>query len=586
MVDPSNSYETDWTIMLYIAADGTLANFGVESLKQVNRAVLAPLNLEQLSASISKSPDLEQLAKSVRTSLNLSQSNELVRAALVLTQLESFRTTLDRKQLNESARSARDLTQLKEPVLAALTTVNPATVVVAAQFSVDAPSGQPKRRYIFDDPSKENLADNKIDDLGSFPPNMTEQEALVDFLKWVYENEKCKSKHYALILWSHGPELFLQPPLDGNTGDSASLYLTPEDLSSALASQAPKPLDIIGFDACSMSMFEMAYELNGLAKLMIASQDDVPDASFPYYDLVRLFRERGRELGSLLDALESPTVKDLNDLVLLLTAGVQEYLKSYQDYVVGKSTGMVPVTLSVLNLAECDPLMKAIRSLACALLKSNDDSELSRALIQARKNAQDYAGGLYVDLQDFCTKLDYQLMKTKEPQNWHAITKACSDVKRSTSSPFILINGAVTEAGKTLINENTTANHGISIYLPYLTNQQFDERVDRPMVKGGRGTNGAKGLPDLINGTATKYLLSARHSLILTTESYYGDLQLAKETAWYRFITDRWTKAINGTDPDPDFHYSARQIEINLLPRPVNEVNPCEKTGTSANSAT
>lgn len=35
--------------------------------------------------------------------------------------------------------------------------------------------------------------------------------ALRDFLNWVYRNDELKAKHYALVLWGHGPELLLQP---------------------------------------------------------------------------------------------------------------------------------------------------------------------------------------------------------------------------------------------------------------------------------------------------------------------------------------------------------------------------------------
>ena len=71
------------------------------------------------------------------------------------------------------------------------------------------------------------------------------------------------------------------------------------------------------------------------------------------------------------------------------------------------------------------------------------------------------------------------------------------------------------------------------------------------------------------------YLMSTLHSLILTTESYYGNLKLAADTAWYSFITDQWTKAINETDPDPKFHYSARQSEINLCRKPIDVAKDC-----------
>jgi hypothetical protein len=535
-----SALKTSWTIMLYIAADSALANFAVESLKQ----------------------------------------------------------------LNSSVRAA--------------STEDKAEVVVAAQFSIDAPGGQEIQRYIFKKGSKEGLKNNKEHALNARGDlSLSEQGALERFLHWVYEgkdkegNDVMKADHYALILWSHGPELFLQPPPGGKTGDSASLYLTPVDLRDALAKsqfcKEDRKLELVGFDACSMSMFEMAYEIQDLAKLMIASQEEVPDASFPYYELVKLFREQGDILGTFLgklDSKESGSERDshsekeaANEAVTeslklarpSLTKGVQDYLDAYQDYVVGKHTGMNPVTLSVLNLTHCGRLKEAVDQLACALLKGKDDRELMRCLIQARNNSQDYAGGLYVDLHEFCTKLEKQLDDPKDPEKWTGIRKACQDVVAKLTpqsdpllgNSLILMNGAVTEKGTTSINENNTTNHGISIYLPYLSNRQFGDKVNRPLVKGGPGTNGAKGIPTTLNVAAAAYMVIALHHLILDAESYYEDLKLAKDTAWYGFITDQWTKAIADTDPDPGFHYSDRQIEINRRRKPFNIPGNCRKYGTS-----
>ena len=491
---------TDWTIMLYIAADGTLANFAVESLKQLN------------------------------SSASAAQPN------------------------------------------------GKASVVVAAQFSVDAPGGQTVPRYIFR--ASPGAPQNRLVQDSDISPKLeeTEQEALASFLEWAYKTSR--SKHYALILWSHGPQLFLQPPPGGKTGDSASLYLTPKDLRKTLDSQRPptgQKLDMIGFDACSMSMFEMAYELKDLAKLMIASQEEVPDASFPYSALVRLFREKGNELGSLLDALQpnparsvslsEDTIKSAGDG---LNRAVEDYLTTYQDYIVGRNTGMNPVTLSVLDLTRCDGLKDAVQLLAWALQAASGRPELPRRLIQARKNSQDYAGGLYVDLYDFCAKLREQL---DERNRWENIRDACEKVMAQLKLPsgqaifpsdsLILMNGAVPKTGEVLVNQEDTTSHGISIYLPYLTVQQY-AKVNTPLVKGGPGTNGGKGIPNALNSSAVEYLINARQNLILTTENYYGDLKLATDTAWYSFITGQWTKAISETDSDPGFHYSGRQIDINL----------------------
>jgi len=82
-----------------------------------------------------------------------------------------------------------------------------------------------------------------------------------------------------------------------------------------------------------MSMFEMADEIRGLADYMVASQEEVPDPSFPYDSLVKLFRRYG------------------NKTELLLKHGVRAYVRSYQDYVCNAITGMKRVTLSALRLA-------------------------------------------------------------------------------------------------------------------------------------------------------------------------------------------------------------------------------------------
>ena len=510
---------TSWTIMLYIAADDTLANFAVESLKKLSKSARAPA-------------DPGDVAK----------------------------------------------------------------VVVAAQFSIDAPGGQSIPRYIFDKSSGENL-DSSLEDTLIAPPDMSEPEALMSFLEWVYANEKCKSERYALILWSHGPELFLQPPPGRPTGDPASLYLTPTDLSQVLKSweaSAGRHLEIIGFDACCMSMLEMACELNGLADFMIASQEDVPDLSFPYDILIELFRKYGN------DAL--PT---------LLSEGIKAYVSTYQGCICNSNTGMKGVTLSVLNLAKCDALKEAVLKLACALLKAKDDKDLPDVLIKARSQSQDFAGGLYVDLYDFCAKLS-ELLGTEN--RFGSVKTACEKVldllrkgspevsgtatgdkppdpvmlknshtnrgDRGWDSAILANSGDIEDDGPphavsvTLHSTeddgsaNRQRSHGISIYLPYLTDGQY-ATVSRPLVKGEFGTRGGKGYTEMLNGATAEYLMCARRELILITESYYEGLQLA-QTGWYDVIADVWTKALIKKFPkDLDYQYSAQQSWVNVCRKTI-----------------
>src|SRR5262249_55263710 len=134
-------------------------------------------------------------------------------------------------------------------------------------------------------------------------------ENLTQFVKWAYENHK--AKRYCLFLWGHGYELLLNSDTMDNKANSTSNggpggptrdhlatrnYLSPKSLKKALR-DAEVPLDIIGVDACSLNLLELASELRGYSKFMIASQGDVPDGSFPYEQLLQKLKLEMKQKG-------------------------------------------------------------------------------------------------------------------------------------------------------------------------------------------------------------------------------------------------------------------------------------------------
>jgi hypothetical protein len=493
--DSPKDPKVKWVIMLYIAADSTIANFAVESLKQINNSV----------------------GKCVCACLGTP------------------------------------------PV------TDTATVVVAAQFALDAPAGQIIPRYIFDDKSNGSIRNSLRRPLVA-PSDMTEEEALISFLRWVYKNKKCKdADKYALILWGHGPQLMLQPPPAQNPDNpnapphaSASLYLTPEELRVALNQGIPPekgPLDIIAFDACSMSNFETACEIREYAKYMVASQEEIPDPSFPYDTLVGLFRRLG------------------NNTEKLLEEGVAAYVNAYEDYIIGAATGMPPVTLAALRLEQCEPLQIALCLLACALLNARSQPGLPSVLLEARQDSRSFVAGLYVDLYDFCSNLKTLLRVTQVPDG-PAIGRAIGRKNAKGASWMSSISEAcqavmdalpISDSGLILQNSSAdTSCNGVSIYFPYRSDEE-NSSINAPLVKGGPLTGGGKGLNDALNSTAFNLLLCARRDLICETEGYYSDLQLAQDTDWYRFIAEVWTKIVIDSAPhDLDVVYSAQQGAINL----------------------
>jgi Clostripain family len=495
--------QADWTIMLYIAADDTLANFAVESLKQLSK-----------SASASAESGAPKVVVAVHFVYPTDTSKPLLKDA----------TTRGNMTVHEyifkAGEEHRDGTH-----------VHPLPKLVSI-------SNKPALVTLNNSTSK---------------PEASEKEALKLFVDSVYQRPECGAKRYALILWGHGPELLFQSLENKITGDQNGLYLTPKQLREALDCPLRSPLDIIAFDACSMSMLEVARELKGIARYMVASQDDVPDLSFPYDNLIELFRKLGN-----------------GDVPKLLTMGVKAYVDTYKDCICNDNTGMKPVTLSALNINASDPMKNvigAVRSLACALLTKKDEPGVAELLIQVRGKSRDYAGGLYVDLYDFCANLG-----ARRPNSQDAIGTACLQVTNTLGkgvSSFVLDNS------------EDTHGHGVSIYFPYLRNEQYRE-VSKPLVKGGELTHGAKGYGDMLNGAATEYLMCARRKLILDTESYYNDLELSKETRWYEFITQQWTRALMKVVPaELDYHYSAQQSWMNVT-RPAMDVAELSCTDTPA----
>ncbi len=389
------------------------------------------------------------------------------------------------------------------------------------------------------------------------PENMTEEEALIDFLRWAYSNTN--GSKYALILWGHGPQLLLQPPPADDSADpgapshaSASLYLTPEELRIALDEGIPagkSHLEIVAFDACSMSMLEVAYEIRSHARYMVASQEEVPDPSFPYDTLLDLFRYWGGNTEGLL------------------REGVRDYVVAYQDYIVGATTEMPPVTLTAMNLYNVYPVQKALCLLACALLHARTEPGLPSLLLEARELSRSFVAGLYVDLLDFCSNLSKLLTVTQvpdKPQN--AQTDGCKNANE-WMRPISDACKAVVDAlsNSCLIVQNTSADascNGVSIYFPYRSDEEY-VAINQPLVKGGPNTIG-KGLDDVFNGAASNLLLCARRELIDETEGYYADLLMAHDTDWYRFIVEVWTPIVIEAAPrDLDVIYSAQQCAIN-----------------------
>ena len=104
------------------------------------------------------------------------------------------------------------------------------------------------------------------------------------------------------------------------------------------------------------------------------------------------------------------------------------YKESFLDYLITPGNGMKQITLSSLNLEKVDKIIGPLTGLAKAFVDSKSDSRLVEAIIAARRGSRDFVLGIFVDLRDFCEKLEKGLdagSLTKTPAAGGPLAAAC-----------------------------------------------------------------------------------------------------------------------------------------------------------------
>ncbi len=108
-------------------------------------------------------------------------------------------------------------------------------------------------------------------------------ETLVNFVKWAVDNNH--AIHYALIIWSHGKGWKGVAEDDTNIDD-----LNMSELHKALSeidSYMSRKLDVIIFNACMMGNFEVAYEIQRDANIMVASPEPMSVRVWPFTNITK-----------------------------------------------------------------------------------------------------------------------------------------------------------------------------------------------------------------------------------------------------------------------------------------------------------
>jgi hypothetical protein len=333
-------------------------------------------------------------------------------------------------------------------------------VNVIAQF--DRATGHAAKRYYLRRGGKATA--DAVATLGKI--NTGDPKNLTDFIKWSVKNYP--ADRYALVLWNHGQgwddtdiyaderyrglrrlssgrirhALFHTPvrrTLKGAIGhtemrailldDNAKDFLDNQEMKQVLAGTKKllkRNLDILGMDACLMSMAEVGYQIHESADHTVGSEETEPGNGWPYNTI-------------LAELAKNPamTPRDLSALI------VKKYLASY--------TSADGVTYSACDLSKADTLADAVKGLAGALKASLSDSAARQRIMSVRNQVQCYEVPDNIDLVDFCSLM-------AKSGAIPAITTTCQNVIQAVQSAYVETQG--------FKGDNLKNSHGVAIYFP------------------------------------------------------------------------------------------------------------------------
>lgn len=215
------------------------------------------------------------------------------------------------------------------------------------------------------------------------------ENSLGSFLKFCAR--KYKAKHYMLFILGHGVIVGNDVFLYDEHGATNSITLKQlGDLLQQFKDDTPRAeLELISFHSCSMSGLEVAFQLQGKAKYMLASQGPAFVGNWPYTQiLVRLFNDVGKRPAYNSDI-------DVEKMVIQIF-----------DYVLHNSTDFIlaghSFDVALCDLRKLSAIEKPLQGLSQALIEGLKDGMVTNCILLAHLQSQSHWEDNYTDFYDFC----------------------------------------------------------------------------------------------------------------------------------------------------------------------------------------
>lgn len=265
----------------------------------------------------------------------------------------------------------------------------------------------------------------QLADLGGIDTG--DPQVLTDFI--VNGIAAAPAAHYALIISDHGASW---PGVGGDLSadqDGLSLAEIHTAIADGLAGAGVGQLDLLGFDACLMSTYEVASDLAPLAQRMVASQELEPGHGWDYRAL------------SVLDAAEPADVDSLGGALL----------DGFQAQAVSEETD-ADITLSLLDLTQIAALDEAVAEFASAV----SDSAAESASVIGRVRAKTLGFGRSSDPTQDTQMTDLGQLVTQVGAGAASTADAASAVTDALSAVVL----------REVSGRATAKATGLSVYFP------------------------------------------------------------------------------------------------------------------------
>jgi len=229
----------------------------------------------------------------------------------------------------------------------------------------------------------------KIADYGE--PDMGNPDTLHQFLSWGVK--AFPADHYAVVIWSHGGgwKYIIK---DVTSGTRMSIAGLGSAMNSVAAELGPKrKFNITIFDACLMSLIEVADQLTDATDYVVASEQPVPFTGFPY----NLMLQR---------LAANPSVSSGE-----YAHGIADDYYTYN----AQSNNKSGLSITAIDESELRPLVSSLDSLSITLIANM--AEFYPDVKDARAVAQHEVWGIngvfwYVDLHRFADQLALRISDT------------------------------------------------------------------------------------------------------------------------------------------------------------------------------